>query len=317
MMTSRISLLAIAFVLIVSCGSASDVDTPHVPTGILPEPGPEQMPALLTQKDLGAIEAMAAGTLVRRGPCLLLGEGPDEPVIVWEDGTHIESSGADEIAVVLNTGIRIAEGDFLKGGGGSLPSSKPISDFTMEPVPEECAVGDAVYVHSIGEVKTISREPVNNRRPKPPPPPPSPSFLDMVKHANADESRPAAVIRGIDDPREALFEHLLASVRREQEPDKPACLRQVGERMFARLSQKFDDVYRAEECRWNDGGVVLRRNDRGAMLLSARLECDGRARCAGEGARVSGNLGGEGQGYVLRPVAGGWEIRTMSVSWMS
>ena len=126
------------------------------------------------------------------------------------------------------------------------------------------------------------------------------------------------IIRRVDDPREALFEHLLAGMRDKQgQRNTPACLRQVDDVLFARLSQRFDELYRASECRWSNEGVVLRREAKEAVFLSANLDCDGKNRCVAEGARVYGNVGGEGQGYILRPVPGGWEISTVGVSWIS
>ena len=66
-----------------------------------------------------------------------------------------------------------------------------------------------------------------------------------------------------------------------------------------------------------DAGVVLREDDSAAVFVDARLDCDGRARCVAEGARVFANMGGEGQGYIMRPIPGGWSIEMAGVSWIS
>ena len=317
-MMSRRDWITVGILALAGCDNAAGDEVPRVPDGRFPAVVADHLPSPLTAKNLGALEAIAAGMLVRRGPCLVLGMGPQEPVIVWEKGTTINRTAEGAIAIVPRSGIRITEGDTLHGAGGSLPLGQPISDFTNEPVPDECAVGDAVFVHSVEQVEAAPSKPVDDRRPPPPPPSPSLSFLDAVMNSDPGGGTVIATIRGIDDPREALFIHLLATIRNgEGHQNSPACLREIDDQMLVRLSGKFDDLYRTGDCRWNDGGVVLRRDERKAVFVSANLDCDGRTLCAAEGARVYGNVGGEGQGYILRPTIGGWEMRTVGVSWMS
>jgi hypothetical protein len=304
--------------VLAGCEGANGLDVPGVPDGKLPGAEPYDWPVILTRKRLDAMEASTAGTLVRRGPCFHLSSGPEEAVILWEEGTMINPADERGLTVVLPSGMHIAEGDTLRGRGGNLPTRRPISDFTDEPVPDECATGNAVQLHSVEIVETARKDTPDDRPPPPPPSPPAPSFLDTVRrHADAGGAV-AGGIRAVDDPREALFMHVLSEIRDVQgRRNAPACLREVDNELFARLSQRFDELYRASECRWIDGGVVLRRDEREAVFVIANLDCDGNERCVAEGARVSGNLGGEGQGYTLQPVAGGWKIKTVGVSWMS
>ena len=127
-----------------------------------------------------------------------------------------------------------------------------------------------------------------------------------------------ANIRGIDEPREALFLHLLTELRRDKgRRHTPACLRDVSDDLFRRLSPRFANLHRAAECRWRNGGVVLRQGGGAAVLIGAKLACDGAHGCAAEGVQVTGNFGGDGQGYSMHPVPGGWEIRRVGVSWAS
>ncbi|MXP13592.1 hypothetical protein GRI44_02335 [Altererythrobacter confluentis] len=310
--------LFVGVLALAGCDGTNRLDMPLVPEGKLPGTERGNLPVILTDKKLGAMEAIIEGTLVRRGPCFYFDNGPEDAVIVWEEGTTINSADERGLTILLRSGLRITEGDTLRGGGGHLPSGLPISDFTNEPVPDECATGDAVQLHSVEIVETVRRDDPEVRPPPPPPAPVMPSFLDSVKNHDTAGGAVAGVIRGVDDPREALFIRVLSDIRDEQgHRNSPACLREIDDALFARLSQRFDELYRASECRWSDGGVVLRRDEKGAVFVSANLDCDGKDHCVAEGARVYGNVGGEGLGYILRPVAGGWEIRTVAVSWMS
>lgn len=310
--------LFVGVLALAACGGTTGLDMPLVPEGRLPDTKRGSLPVILTDKKLGAMEAIIEGTLVRRGPCFYFGNGPEDAVIVWEEGTTINSADERGLTILLRSGLRITEGDTLRGGGGHLPPGLPISDFTNEPVPDECSTGDAVQLHSVEIVETVRRDDPEVRPPPPAPAPAMPSFLGSVKnHADAGGAV-VGVIRGVHDPREALFIRVLSDIRDEQgHRNSPACLREIDDGLFARLSQRFDELYRARECRWSDGGVVLRRDEKEAVFVSANLDCDGKNHCVAEGARVYGNVGGEGQGYILRPVAGGWEIRTVGVSWMS
>lgn len=310
------ALLVATGLFLAGCEGTNQIDVPNVPDGKFPATERYDLPVVLTAKEPGAMGAVTASTLARRGPCLYLGTGPEEAVIVWEDGAKIDTASERGFAIVLPSGLRVVEGDKLRGAGGTLPSVEPISDFTNESVPAECATGDAVQFHGIQIVESAQgNEP---GRGPPPPPPPAPSFLENLKDNDTGEGTVREVIRGVDDPREALFMYILGEIRRDQDHrNPPACLRDVDDELYARLSQQFDEIHRAGDCRWSDGGVILRRNEKGAVFVSANLDCDGRARCVAEGARVYGNVGGEGEGYILRPVTGGWEIRTVGLSWMS
>ena len=306
----------IAVALIAACSSDDDRATPEVPDGELPaEARGDGMPAVLTYTNIGAMEAIQAGSLVMRGPCFHLSGAPDEAVILWEEGTRIVRDPERGFAVELPDGLRVAVGDMIRGGGGALPTARPIAEFAAQEVPEECATGPAVQIHSVELVERVSMDDTEFR---PPPPPPAPSFLDSVKNSSASSGAEPVQVLGIDNPREALFAHMIAGLREgEGYHDRPACLRGVDGDVLSRLSDRFNNVFAAPMCRWDGGGVVLRKDDSPAVFLDARLDCDGRSRCVAEGARVFANMGGEGQGYIMRPIPGGWSIEMAGVSWMS
>lgn len=310
--------IACALALVSACSSEGDRATPAVPDGKFPvEARGDGMPVLLTYTDIGAMEAIQAGSLVMRGPCFHLSGAPDEAVILWEEGTRIVRDPERGFAVELSDGLRLAVGDMIRGGGGALPTSRPIADFAAQEVPEECATGPAVQIHSVELVEQMSMDDPEFRPPPPPPPPPAPSFLDSVRDSPESGAEPVEVL-GIEDPREALFAHVIAGLREgEGYLDRPACLREVDSDMLARLSDRFTRVFAAPMCRWDGGGVVLREDDSAAVFVDARLDCDGRSRCVAEGARVFANMGGEGQGYIMRPIPGGWSIETAGVLWIS
>ena len=311
--------IASAIALVAGCSSEGDRATPEVPDGKFPlETRGDGMPVLLTYSDIGAMEAIQAGSLVMRGPCFHLSGAPEEAVILWQEGTRIVRDPELGFAVELPDGLRVAVGDTIRGGGGALPTAQPIADFAAQEVPEECATGPAVQIHSVELVERVSMDDPEFRPPPPPPPPPAPSFLDTVKNEPEGSGAEPMRVLGIDDPREALFAHMIAGLREgEAYHDRPACLREADGDMLARLSDRFADVFAAPMCRWDGGGVVLRDDDSPAVFVDARLDCDGRTRCVAEGARVFANMGGEGQGYILRPIPGGWSIETAGVSWMS
>ena len=305
--------------LLAACSGESAKDIPEVPTGEFPAEVPgDGMPVLLTYTDIGAMEAIQAGTLVMRGPCFYLSGAPDAAVILWEDGTRIVRDRKRGVAVELPDGLRLSVGDTIRGGGGALPTARPIADFTAQDVPEECATGPAAQIHSVELVERVALDDADFRPPPPPPPPPAPGFLDSVRDSLDQNRGDRMPVLGIDDPREALFAHMIANLREGDEfHNRPACLREVDGAMLTRLSARFADVYAAPMCRWDGGGVVLRQNDKAAVFIDARLDCDGRSRCVAEGARVFANMGGEGQGYTMQPVPGGWSIETTGVSWIS
>ena len=298
-----------------ACGqSAAPVS--EVPVGLFPEPFlPAALPVLLTSESRGALEAISAGTLRRSGDCLYLDPSAEDGLIVWGDDTVIETDGNGWV-VRFPSGLEAREGDFIRGGGGGLPTGQPISTFTKQPVPEACSTGRAVQVHSVEEVR--KPEPPDATLPDPPPPPPpAPDFLDSVIDSEADERGEAAIMEKAD-PREALFLHIVGAVRGLGSNDKrPACLRQASADMLSKIQARYEDVYAAPMCRWKDGRVVLRADDTPAAFVDAKLDCDGRSLCAGEGAVTYGNSGGEGFGYILRPVRGGWKIRKIGLSWIS
>lgn len=289
-----------------------------MPDGKFPasQPG-EAMPALLTYTNIGALEAIQAGTVVQRGPCFYLSGAPEEAVILWPAGTQIVRDAERGMALELPDGLRIGVGDRIRGGGGALPPAQPISDFASQEVPESCATGPAVQVHSVEIVERAFKDDADLRA-APPPPPPAPDFLDSVKERGTGSASAPVEIFGFEDPREALFAHMISGLREgEGYHDRPVCLRDVDDALFSRLSHRFERVYRASACRWQDGGVRLRTDDSPAVFVEARLDCDGESRCLAEGARIFGNMGGEGQGYVMQPVRGGWSIKSAGVSWMS
>ncbi len=305
--------------VLAACQEPGTAPTPTVPEGKLPTDEPyDDLPVLLTYTKIGAMEAIQAGSLVMRGPCFYLSGAPDEAVILWEEGTRIVREPERGFAVELPDGLRVAIGDMIRGGGGALPTARPIADFAAQDVPEECATGPAVQMHSVELVERVSMDDPELRLPPPPPPPPAPSFLDSVRDSPESSGADPVQILGIDDPREALFVHMIAGLREgEGYQNRPACLREVDGGMLARLSDRFTNVFAAPMCRWDGGGVVLRKDDSPGVFVDARLDCDGRSRCVAEGARVFANMGGEGQGYIMRPIPGGWSIETAGVSWIS
>ncbi|MDG5747383.1 hypothetical protein P8Q88_04255 [Qipengyuania sp. XHP0207] len=319
--TARIAFGCVTLVL-AACQDPGTAPTPTVPEGKLPADQPyDDLPVLLTGKGLGGMEAITAGALRREGLCLLLDTGSEQALIVWGDGTRIIEDDVKGWAVQFSSGLQASEGDRIVGGGGGLPPAAPIANFVQGEVPEECADRPAVQVHSVESVTRVAIEPMGSpdtRAPPPPPPPPAPSFLDSVKNSPEGSGAEPAEVLGIDDPREALFAHMIGGLREgEGFHNRPACLREVDGAILARLSDRFTDVFAAPMCRWDGGGVVLRDDDSPAVFVDARLECDGRSRCVAEGARVFANMGGEGQGYIMRPIPGGWSIETAGVSWIS
>jgi hypothetical protein len=311
--------LALLLPLLGACSGDLAGDMPPVPDGKLPvEARGDGIPALLTYTNIGAMEAIQSGSIVLRGPCLHLSGAPEEGVILWEEGTRIVRDPERGFAVELPDGLRVAVGDRIRGGGGALPTARPIAEFSAQDVPEECATGAAVQIHSAELIERVTMDDTEFRPPPPPPPPPAPSCLDSVKDSPEGSGAEPVEILGIDDPREALFAHMIAGLREgEGYYNRPACLRNLDGEMLARLSDRFTDVFAAPMCRWDGGGVVLREDDSPAVFVEARLDCDGRSRCAAEGARIFGNMGGEGQGYFMRPIPGGWSIEAAGVSWMS
>ena len=308
-----------AAALLSSCSDGNGTAVPAVPDGRLPsENRAAGLPVLLTYSNIGAMEAIQAGSLVMRGPCFYLSGAPDEAAILWEEGTRIVRDPERGLAVELPDGLRVAVGDMIRGGGGALPTAQPIAEFAAQEVPEDCATGPAVQIHSVELVERVTMDDPEFRPPPPPPPPPAPGLLDSVKDSPEGRAAEPVEILGIDDPREALFAHMIAGLREgEGFHNRPACLREVDSDMLARLSDRFTDVFAAPMCRWDGGRVVLREGDIPAVFVDARLDCDGRTRCVAEGARVFANMGGEGQGYVMRPIPGGWSIETAGVSWIS
>ena len=308
--------LTLALVAFLAACEQSAVPEPEVPVGLFPEPFvPAALPVLLTGEGVGAMEAISAGTLRRSGDCLYLDPSVEDGLIVWGDDTVIEAE-LDGWVVRFPSGLEAREGDFIQGGGGGLPTGRPISDFTEQPVPEACSMGGAVQVHSVEAVRSLTQP--DEELPDPPPPPPAaPDFLQTVRESGAAEQGEAAIVDAVD-PREALFLHVVSSVRGIGSSNRrPACLRQADPVLLLKIQSRYADVYPAPMCRWENGGVVLRADDTPAVFVDARLNCDGRSLCAGEGAVTYGNVGGEGFGYIMRPVRGGWMIRKMGLSWMS
>ena len=122
----------------------------------------------------------------------------------------------------------------------------------------------------------------------------------------------------MDDPVAALFVHIVTLQRgNEQASGKPACLSGVDPATLQVVATRVPNVVPAPECRWKDGLVVRRIDDAPAFYARVAMECDGRSRCIAEGAAVSANMGGEGHGYVMRPVPGGWRIERTGLSWIS
>jgi len=304
-----------------SLAACGDSTAPPVPRMTEPAQAydPADPPVLLTGSGLGAMESLVSGTLVRQGPCLTLDPGSEPAVILWGEDIQVETKDNGKWSVLdRSTGTRIAPGDRVRGGGGRLPPERPISDFVVQPVPEECATGPAMQLYGLELLERADRKDAA-RLPSPPspPPPPPPSIIDHVKNEDRAIGGSVAMIRSIDDPREALFGHVIEQARAEEgNRTRPACLRQTDPEMLARLSRRFDGLYAAKQCRWNDGGVVLRATDEPAFFVDARIECDGQE-CAAEGAVVYGNQGGEGYGYSMEPTSGGWIIRSSGISWIS
>ena len=316
-MRGRFALLAATVVLAACADRPGEGDVPAVPE-LSQDRDYGVLPVLLTGRNLGALEAISAGTLMRQGSCLYLDTGLDPQLIVWGERVEIVEDGGNW-AVRLPSGQLAREGDYIRGGGGGLPPGQPVADFTNEPVPDDCAVAAPVQVHSIEEVRPAERRVTPaGLPPPPPPPPPPPTLIESIETQGARGQGPSTEITGVSDPREALLVHMI----QENEsigPDapRPICLIHVDADMLSRLRRRSSSVQPAGACRWDDGLVVRRADNQPAALVEVKMKCDGRARCIAEGSRIAANMGGEGHGYVLEPVSRGWSVRKTGLSWIS
>ena len=308
-----------AILSLTGCGGGNGQE-PDVPQGRFPavEARRSAPPVILTASGTGALEARLAGQIIRTGPCVYLEMGAEPALILWAENVRMTGKTDTDWAIETANGHQIRAGDRIIAGGGSLPAAQPIASFTDETVPEECALGDAVQVHSIESVERPAVDPAALAAPPPPPPPPSPQddFLSGVAKQTGNLVGDGTDLLGFTDPREALLAHLLEEVRTNGAEHPAACIARADGALIDRLDAKFGDVHGAQMCRWKGGALALRPNDAPAMLISASLDCDG-SRCVAEGSRVEANMGGEGHGYILRPINNGWRIQKVGYSWIS
>ena len=313
----RASFAVLALLLVAGCADVpGEGNVPAVPDFRAQEVRADGPPVLLTSKGLGGLEAIAAGELVRQGPCLYLGWGADPQLILWGDGVSIVTEKDGGWAVQLPSGERAREGDRVQGAGGGVPTSQPIQAFANEPVPEECASGGAMQVHSVESVEPAR---VPEGRPPPPPPAPAPpSIVAQLLDGSVEPQGSATSVSGFTDPRAALFAHMIAERQASGPPGEAAlCLRAADDALLNQLAGKIANVHPARDCRWNDGRVVLRADDSPAIFVAVSMDCDGKRQCVAEGSTVSANMGGEGRGYFLEPIADGWSILRAGIEWMS
>ena len=305
----------LALSLVAACDSPSSEPVPdmtqpaHMPA--------EQLPTVLTYPGGPALEALVSGTLRRRGPCLVLDTGSRSDLILWLDdveGVRLNENGW--LIIDNSTGQRFREGDYLQGGGGSLPENLDIEAVTPEEMPFECETGSAIVFYGVRKAKrpeTRAGEP-----PDPPPaPPPPPNVIESVKNQTQSPDFPLITLSGVADPREALFVHLIGEYRMADHfQNRTICLVDSVTALVARLDRRFPNIEPDRACGWKDGGVILKRNNESALFLHAKVDCNGKE-CAAEGGGTYGNLGGECSGYVMRRKGDGWTIRKTGLSVVS
>jgi hypothetical protein len=276
------------------------------------------LPVLLTYPTGPALEALLSGTLRRRGPCLVLDTGSRSDLILWLDKVDIAStSGADWLVSNSTTNEQFREGDYLQGGGGSLPESLDLEAVTPEEIPFECEHGSAIVFHGVRKVEKPAKRAGDLPDPPPAPPPP-PSFLAKVEKHPRSSGFPVFYVPDVANPREALFSYVIGKSRQSRNSDRnpTMCLTDANDELVERLNRRFGRIKADRACTWDDGRIVVRSNRESAAFIHAKINCAG-VECAAEGGATYGNLGGEGIGYRMRRKGAGWTLQEIGLSWIS
>lgn len=299
-------------------GACSAEQPEPVPEMIAPATAdPSVLPALLRDKSTAGMEAMMAGRLTRRGPCLYLDGGSRAVLILWGDDVRIARlDGEDWVVSNASTNQRFVEGDWLEGAGGYYPADRDVRRLTEDSVPQDCRFVQSGQLH--GARKASPPDAGDGPPPPPPPPPPAPRIIDQVEQmTGGDNGFPSVRIRNVADPREALFIHALETYTDpSQYGGRHVCLSDTDAALLERLSKRFKRLHPGEACGWNDGGVVLGENGESALFVHAKVDCSG-TQCAAEAGATYGNMGAEGWGYRMRRKGNDWTIQKTGISWIS
>lgn len=278
------------------------------------------LPVILHDGSDLAMEARISGRITRAGSCLYLEHAPGQrALILWGD-EDVRVARLDETDWLVNnytSGLRIREGELVRGGGGLYPPDAAVAGLADGEVPADCE-GPAVQLHDIAKFDPSKPGGI------PDPPPPAPSAQDSLLSQAFDERWdgqrwPRRTIRNVADPREAMFAYILENYEgREGNMRGHICLRAAEGGLIARLSQRFGPLHPEAECSWSGAGVVLTANGESGMFVDARIDCSGnRGFCVGSGGATYGNLGAEHGAYRLRSKGGGWEIEKLGASIVS
>lgn len=278
------------------------------------------LPVILHDRSGLAMEARMSGKITRAGSCLYLEHAPGQrALILWGDD-DVRVARLDDTDWLVNnytSGLRIREGELVRGGGGLYPPDAAVAGLADGEVPADCE-GPAVQLHDIAKFDPSKPGGI------PDPPPPAPSAQDSLLSQAFDERWdgqrwPRRTIRNVADPREAMFAYILENYEgREGNMRGHICLRAAEGGLIARLSQRFGPLHPEAECSWSGAGVVLTANGESGMFVDARIDCSGnRGFCVGSGGATYGNLGAEHGAYRLRSKGGGWEIEKLGASIVS
>lgn len=246
---------------------ASTACAPVLQPDISEQPGSAQpsLPVILKDRGTSRLEALVSGRITRAGSCLDLEHSPGQrALILWAD-EDVQVATLDETDWLVNyytSGLRIREGEFVRGGGGFYPRDANLMALTGDEVPADCTV-PAVQLYEITKYDPAKPDDIPDPRP---PPAPGPSTDDMLlsqafdKHWDG-QRWPRRTIKGIADPLEAMFTYVLESYeRREGNMHAHFCLRGADENLRNRLTNRFGALYPEVECSWDDAGVVLTQN---------------------------------------------------------
>lgn len=281
------------------------------------------LPVILHARSDLAMKARISGRITRAGSCLYLEHAPGQrALILWGDD-DVRVARLDETDWLVNnytSGLRIGEGEMVRGGGRFYPPDADLAGLADDEVPADCT-GPAVQLYAIAKFDPSKPGGIPD---PPPPPPPAPSAQDSLLSQAFDERWdgqrwPRRTIRNVADPREAMFAYILENYEgREGNMRGHICLRAAEGGLIARLSQRFGPLHPEAECSWSGAGVVLTANGESGMFVDARIDCSGnRGFCVGSGGATYGNLGAEHGAYRLRSKGGGWEIEKLGASIVS
>ena len=317
----RRSALVTCMLLAVASPACAPVDESD--TGEQPGAVESPLPVILKDRSTIRMEALVSGRITRAGSCLYLEHSPGHlALILWadEDVQVARLEQSDWLVNNYTSGLRIREGEMVRGEGGFYPRNADLEVLTGNEVSADCT-GPAVQLY---EVTKYDPEKPGGIPDPPSPPPPGPSTDDMLLSQAFDEHwdgqrLPKRMIRGIVDPREAMFAYVLQNYKgREGNMHAHFCLRGADENLLASLSRQFGRLFPGDACSWNGPGVVVTATGEKAMFIDARIDCSGdRGFCAGSGGATYGNLGAEHGSYRLRRKGDGWQIEKLGLSVVS